>query len=47
MIWGDYISDIENIVDTYNPDIVIIEAAERVDRTAPIIEAAENIKKRE
>lgn len=33
MIWGDYLEDIKDIIDEYNPDIIVIEAAERVDRT--------------
>ena len=33
IIWGDYTSDFEEIVDAYQPDIVIVENAERCDRT--------------
>jgi hypothetical protein len=35
MIWGDYASDFEEIINVYRPDIVIIENAERCDRTIP------------
>ena len=31
IIWNSYIKDVQNILDEYQPDIVIIEAAERVD----------------
>ena len=37
IIWGDYLFDVQNIIDTYDADIVIVEAAERVDRTYAII----------
>ena len=37
IIWGDYLSNLQNIIDTYDADIVIVEAAERVDRTKSII----------
>ena len=40
IIWGDYCSDIQTIIDTYDADIVIVEAAERVDRTSGIIKGA-------
>lgn len=43
--WGDYVGDIKSIVDAYDADIVVIEAAERVDRTSGIIEGAEKIRK--
>lgn len=39
-IWTDYLRDLKNIIDTYNADIVIIQNAERVDKTDFIIEAA-------
>ena len=41
LIWGDYCADIGNIIDTYHPDIVVVEAAERVDRSEGIIEGAQ------
>lgn len=40
IIWGDYCGDIQTIIDTYDADIVIVEAAERVDRTSGIIKGA-------
>lgn len=45
IIWGDYLGEVQNILDTFNADIVVIEAAERVDRTSSIINGAENIKR--
>lgn len=36
LLWGDYIVDFENIIREYQPDIVIIENAERCDRTGVI-----------
>ena len=47
IIWGDYLDNVKNIIDSYDADIVIIEAAERVDRTKGICIGAENIKKTE
>lgn len=44
LIWGDYLADIKNIIDIYDADIVIVEAAERVDRTSGIIKGAQKIK---
>lgn len=43
LIWGTYLEDIKNIIDVYDPDIVIIENAERVDRSSGIIKGAETI----
>ena len=43
MIWGDYLDNLEEILDAYPADIVIIEAAERVDRSGRIIKEAEAI----
>lgn len=37
MLWGDYDGDIGNILQTYNPDILVIENAERCDRTSIIL----------
>ena len=47
IIWGDYLGDIKNIIDAYDADIVVVEAAERVDRTWGIRRGAEAIKKAE
>lgn len=33
MIWGDYASELEQIVEEYQPDIIVMENAERCDRT--------------
>lgn len=43
LIWGDYTRHIKSIIEVYQPDIVILEAAERVDRSNEIIAAAEII----
>lgn len=47
IIWGDYTTDFAQIIEAYQPDIVICENAERCDRTSSMIEAAENIRKQE
>jgi hypothetical protein len=44
IIWGEYLSDVQNIIDAYDADIVIIEAAERLDRTGRIIRGAAAMK---
>ena len=44
IIWGDYLLDVQNIIDTYDADIVIVEAAERVDRTPRIINSVTAMK---
>lgn len=41
-IWGDHLGDIKDIIADYHPDILVIENAEREDRTGVIIQAAEN-----
>lgn len=43
-IMGDYVGNIGAILDEYDPDIVIIEAAERVDRTSAIIAGAKALR---
>ena len=40
LIWGDYLPNYSSIIDEYQPDIVVVEAAERVDRTRSIIQAS-------
>ena len=39
MIWGDYLEDAKAIIDEYDPDIIVIEAAERVDRTGSLMQS--------
>lgn len=41
LVWGDYTLSLPEIVDVYDPDVVIYECAERVDRSAAICELAE------
>lgn len=43
IIRGDYISGFEQIIDEYNPDIVIVENAERCDRSDGMISAMQSI----
>ena len=43
IIWGDYLGDFQHVVDEYDADIVIVEAAERVDRSMVIANGASNI----
>ncbi len=40
IIWSAYLGDIQNIIDTYDADIIVLEAAERLDRTPYIRNAA-------
>lgn len=47
IIWGDYSWDIGNIIEEYNPDIVISENAERCDRTSVMIAGVKAIKKKQ
>lgn len=44
MIRGDYLLDFQEIIDSYDADIVVIEAAERVDRTGAIVDVAQSMK---
>ena len=41
-IWGDHLEDFKKISDEYQPDIIVLENAEREDRTGVIIQAAGN-----
>ena len=43
MIWGDYTVELEQVIEAYQPDIVICENAERCDRTGSMIKAAQRI----
>ncbi len=47
LIWGDYLADFQTILEEYDPDIVVVEAAERVDRSSYIKEAARRIREGE
>ncbi len=44
IIWGDYVGNIKGIIDEYKPDILVLEAAERVDRTGGIIKGVKVIR---
>lgn len=41
LVWGDYTKEMESVVELYNPDIVIYECAERVDRSKSVVALAE------
>ena len=43
LVWGDYTASLPEIVDMYDPDIVIYECAERVDRSEAICELAKTL----
>ena len=45
ILWGDYLHEYKEIMEAYEPDIVVVEAAERVDRTGRIEMGAEALKK--
>ena len=44
IVRGDYLSDFQEIIDTYDAAVVVIEAAERVDRTGVIVDAAQSMR---
>ena len=44
MIWGDHLGQTIELIDAYKPDIVIFEAAERVDRSQAIIDTVDKLK---
>lgn len=44
LIWADYNKDIREIIDLYQPDIVIYECAERVDRSGQLYQFAQSLK---
>lgn len=44
LIWGDYTCDMEEMVEMYQPDIVIYECAEFVDRSESVIALADKLK---
>ena len=44
LIWGDYTRDLAEMIEICQPDIVIYECAERVDRSLAVCELAEGIK---
>ena len=47
VIWGIYLDDAKAVIEAYDPDIVIVENAERCDRTKRIEDAAKKIKESE
>ena len=44
LVWGDYTADLSQIVDLYQPDLVIYECAERVDRSKAVCALADSLK---
>lgn len=45
MVWGNYIQNLPKLLDTYHPDIVIYEMAERAETTWAAKKCAESIQK--
>ena len=45
LIWGDYTYSLPDIIDQYQPTIVVMENAERCERTDPVVSVAYNIDK--
>ena len=43
LVWGDYTYEFTDVVEHCNPDIVIYEYAERVDRSGAVIKMAESL----
>ena len=43
MVWGEYTKELPEIVALYQPDIVIYECAERVDRSSAVCDLAESL----
>ena len=43
LIWGDYTANLPEIVELYNPDIVIYECAERVDRSSSVCNLSQEL----
>lgn len=46
LIWADYVEKLDVIVDMYDPDIVICECVERVDRSEHIEMFANRLQKK-
>ena len=46
LIWGDYTKEMESMIEIYDPDIVIYECAERVDRSYSMVALWENIQEK-
>lgn len=44
-VWGDYLTDMPALMDLCQPDIVIVECAERVDRSPTVIDLAQTLTK--
>ncbi len=43
LIWGDYTKEMESMIEIYDPDIVIYECAERVDRSKAVVAFGDSI----
>jgi len=46
LVWGDYTTDFCEVIDLYQPDIVIYECAERVDRSDRVVKLANMIREK-
>ena len=44
-VWGTYSNNIKPVIDEYKPNIIIIENAERADRTSNMVKGAKKLKK--
>ncbi len=47
IIWGDYTRNVGKIIDAYHPDILIVENAERCDRTDAFVSGSQAVKEAE
>lgn len=44
LIWGDYTSKLDDVIEMYDPDIVVYECAERVDRSNAVVGLADKLR---
>lgn len=47
VIWGDYTDELPEIIDFYQPDLVVYECAERVDRSYNVFNLAQALKEKD
>ena len=47
LVWGDYTKDLPKVVELYQPDVVIYECAERVDRSTAVCNLAKALTNQE
>ncbi len=46
LVWGDYTTDFCEVIELYQPDIVIYECAERVDRSNSVVKLANEMREK-